>query len=165
MLPTGRKIACGVRGVTCGLNWDTGTKKKPSQKIDSVSPNERKTESKAGERRASDRTFWVGTSGDFRYRYGSGGPPAFTESQSVPSFQILQSGRSAMRIPSACDCCGGRALVYAVVTSARFRTRYRRCDCCGSTSKSVSILSSNHVLTTGQASTKLQAFNSHSLER
>ena len=140
--------------------------RKPSDYVVETFPQQNgKSRDKAGERRASDRTFWVGTSGDFRYRYGSGGPPAFTESQSVPSFQILQSGRSAMRIPSACDCCGGRALVYAVVTSARFRTRYRRCDCCGSTSKSVSILSSNHVLTTGQASTKLQAFNSHSLER
>ena len=88
ILPTGRKIACGVRGVTCGLNWDTGTKKKPSQKIDSVSPNERKTESKAGERRASDRTFWVGTSGDFRYRYGNRRPEFTKESQCVlNSFQ------------------------------------------------------------------------------
>ena len=99
ILPTGRKIACGVRGVTCGLNWDTGTKKKPSQKIDSVSPNERKTESKAGERRASDRTFWVGTSGDFRYRYGRRRPGFTRESQCVlNSFQGVRGWCACVRM-------------------------------------------------------------------
>ena len=51
---------------------------------------------KAGARRASDRTFWVGTSGDFRYRYGRRRPGFTRESQCV--LNSFQGVRGCLRL-------------------------------------------------------------------
>ena len=54
---------------------------------------------KAGARRASDRTFWVGTSGDFRYRYGRRRPGFTRESQCVlNSFQGVRGWCACVRM-------------------------------------------------------------------
>ena len=112
--------------------------------------------------------FWVGTPADLAVQYGKKRPGFLRESQCVQSFQKSQIGCSAMRIPENCKLCGGPSITYATVTGSAFRTHYRKCRSCSATSKGISAsggMPGKPVLTTSQASTTLQTFNSHSLER
>ena len=50
------------------------------------------------------------------------------------------------RIPSRCQDCGGRNLVYATILGDMFKTRYRKCESCGVTSKAISVIPAEPLL-------------------